>query len=509
MILPLGNLIGAVTTLLVLRSIVTALYRLLLHPLAKVPGPKLAAITWYYERYFDIYHKQQFFKQIGKLHKKYGPIVRINPNEVHVADPELIDVVYPGGWKKVNKDPYLYVIWQTSFFSIAHDEHRMRRNALSRYFSKAAVSKFERYIRETSEKLARRLLDYRKSGPITISAAYSSFATDVITEYSFGKSFHLLDRDRFLPNLQAANDGYGQMLHILRIFPWLSIVMTWIPQERLLKMNPGMAEWLALEQTCKDATAEAQARRSSEKQPKGYYNVVDELLQSSLPDSEKSFDRLWLEAEGLVSAGTETTAWNLSLCTFYIYNDRSIMRKMRAELLSEARDEKLPSLARLEALPYFSAVIMETLRHSFGPVTRLPRVFPNEATVMRSTQNGKPVEYVIPPGFVVSMTSIYIHMNERLFPNPHAFMPERWLDDQGRRRRDMEKYILTFSRGTRNCLGMNLAYAELYMCLAAIVLHIGDQMELFETDLRDVTPEYETFAMRPYKGSQGIRVVID
>ena len=33
--------------------------------------------------------------------------MRINPNEVHVNDPELIDTIYPGGHKKVDKDPYL------------------------------------------------------------------------------------------------------------------------------------------------------------------------------------------------------------------------------------------------------------------------------------------------------------------------------------------------------------------------------------------------------------------
>jgi cytochrome P450 len=237
--------------------------------------------------------------------------------------------------------------------------------------------------------------------------------------------------------------------------------------------------------------------------------VIDELLQSNLPEEEKNDERLLLEATVLVNAATETTAWNLSLCTFYIYHQREIMKKLRSELLKIAPDGQIPPLTKLEAQPYFSAVIAETLRHSFGPVSRLPRIFPADATQLHSSYKGEPVDYVLPPGYVVSMTSMYIHMNPKLFPDPHAFLPERWLDDEGNRKREMEKYIVTFSKGTRVCLGMNLAYAELYICLAAIVLLVGEHMELFETDLRDVTPEFDSFAMRPYKGSQGIRVVIN
>lgn len=254
---------------------------------------------------------------------------------------------------------------------------------------------------------------------------------------------------------------------------------------------------------------EARSRLHEEKPTKAYFNVIDELLQSNLPEEEKSDDRMLLEATVLINAATETTAWNLSLCTFYMYHQRQILKKLRSEILKVAPDGKLPPLSKLEAIPYFSAVISETLRLSYGPVSRLPRIFPAEATQLHSSFEGRPVDYIIPAGYAVSMTSIYIHMNADLFPDPHAFSPERWLDSDGKKRKDLEKYLVTFSKGTRTCLGMNLAYAELYLCLAAIVLQVGEDMELFETTIKDVTPEFDAFAMRPYKGSQGIRVVIN
>lgn len=49
-----------------------AVYRLYLHPLAKFPGPKTAAVTTWYEAYYEIVLRGQYYKQISKLHDQYG-----------------------------------------------------------------------------------------------------------------------------------------------------------------------------------------------------------------------------------------------------------------------------------------------------------------------------------------------------------------------------------------------------------------------------------------------------
>jgi hypothetical protein len=48
------------------------IYRLFFHPLAKFPGPKIAAATSWYEAYFEIVLKGQYSRQISKLHDQYG-----------------------------------------------------------------------------------------------------------------------------------------------------------------------------------------------------------------------------------------------------------------------------------------------------------------------------------------------------------------------------------------------------------------------------------------------------
>ena len=50
----------------------TAIYRLYLHPLANIPGPKLAALTYFYEIYFNIVKPGMFVWEIKRLHDVYG-----------------------------------------------------------------------------------------------------------------------------------------------------------------------------------------------------------------------------------------------------------------------------------------------------------------------------------------------------------------------------------------------------------------------------------------------------
>jgi len=56
------------------------IYRLFFHPLAKFPGPKLAAATLWYEGYHDVVRNGQYTWKIAELHKKYGESMFLHLN---------------------------------------------------------------------------------------------------------------------------------------------------------------------------------------------------------------------------------------------------------------------------------------------------------------------------------------------------------------------------------------------------------------------------------------------
>lgn len=58
----------------ILYLIGDAIYRLYFHPLSRFPGPKIAAVTGWYETYHDLIRRGMFIWKIQEMHEKYGKL---------------------------------------------------------------------------------------------------------------------------------------------------------------------------------------------------------------------------------------------------------------------------------------------------------------------------------------------------------------------------------------------------------------------------------------------------
>jgi cytochrome P450 len=246
-----------------------------------------------------------------------------------------------------------------------------------------------------------------------------------------------------------------------------------------------------------------------------YHTIFHEILNSDLPDAEKSHSRLWQDGQVTIIAGTLTTASALSYVLFSLLTQPDVLYRLKKELKDAIPDPAhLPPLAAIEQLPYLSACIKEGLRLSNGVSCRLQRIDPDNPIVFTDRMRNKGKQYVLPSGTPLSMTGMLIHMDSTYFPDPLAFNPDRWLENPG-----LEKYLVAFSRGTRQCIGINLAYAEIYVTLAMIFRRYGSAevkmdddkgyLELYDTEWHrdlEIVGDGVTPLNRPE--SKGVRILV-
>ncbi|KUI53669.1 Trichodiene oxygenase [Cytospora mali] len=449
----------------VLYQVLVALYNISpLHPLSRFPGPKLAAMTIAYEGYFDLIKVGRYSWEIKRMHEKYGPVVRVSPSELHFNDPSFIDEIYAAGGRKRNKTPHTLrsMTWPLSisgFGTEEHDLHRIRRAPMGRHFSRQQMIRLEPDIHRTLKKFCDKLIRYGEShpGPFDITMAYSCFTSDVISEYSFGEPMGLLDQDGWEPNWRQPMYAFLNTTFVFRFVPYvrnLAVIGNffarkgWMGPDIKMLMDTLMVRIpKMIEKTRADAEAGIVREREAV--------YLDIFKSKALPESEKSMPRLSAEGMALMNAGTDTTGWALTVMTYHVLSRPEVLSRLTAELKGSGLDVDNLSWASLEKLPYISGVIHEGLRLSYGVSARSPRIAPDEDLVYRAEVKGEgKVEYVIPRGWAMGCSAAVMHHNEDVFPDSNTFLPERWFDEQGNKKKDLEKCLLSFSRGTRQCLGM-------------------------------------------------------
>lgn len=185
------------------------------------------------------------------------------------------------------------------------------------------------------------------------------------------------------------------------------------------------------------------------------------LLESNLPASEKSIERLSGEAMAVVGAGTETTSFALIVLTFYLLSNTVVRQTLQQELLTVGSGPSdLPSWTHLEKLPYLSAVILEGLRLMYGIPGRLQQIATDEDLLYQGSWKPSKsttdvcISHMIPRGYAIGMSAYLVHSNPAIFQDASNFLPERWLNSKGQRITELDSCLFTFSKGSRQCIGM-------------------------------------------------------
>jgi len=481
-----------------------AVYRRFFHPLAKVPGPFLPAVTKLYQSAYN----GRYYLQIEKMHAKYGPIVRITPNEVHLASADDYDKIYYMG-TKYWKSPIYYnalCVPSSSFGTPPNDMHKIRRGALNPMFSRQKVLELEEIVQEKADKVCQHMLQgIDKDEPVDLHHAFRAVSVDVISDFAFGRCYNFLDEDDIGARFFEMARGIGPALWAFQQFPSL--------QAMALKTPPWMAPYLSkplgyitgMQMECV-RQIEGVKERMREKKDLGRQTIFTTLLSREDKPIGYKIPTTWElkdEAYSVLVAAADTTGNAMSVAAFNVLYKPKIYQRLVAELEERFPDrgQELPFL-ELEKLPYLTAVIKEGLRLSFGVVGRLPRVVPSGGATLQG--------YFIPEGYIVGMSSWLMHRDPTVVTDPETFDPERWLKSPEDFRR-LDHTMVPFGRGTRQCVGMPLAYTELYVTLGTLFRRFPRGLKVYKT-----TPEtmrdYEDFfsSYHPYsKREEWLRAYMD
>jgi cytochrome P450 len=444
----------------VLYRLCLIVYRLFFHPLSKIPGPKLTAATGLVEGYYNVVLPGMYFRAIQQMHDQYGPIVRVRPNEIHIRDTAFYNTIY-------NQDPKFqkasYAIDDGPLLWTADSAaHKAKRRPYAPYFSRQSIVALEDLIHESVGRLCSDLsLALRSHSEADVSLLYRAFLADNICEYMFGRSLGLQS------NLDLARDFIKSHRVGFRIIYLFFEVPGFIwAIERLIQILPASAPMKLTFQFEDDVGEELQRlqrQKSSDRiaQDKTTRKtILHGLLESGNPIIHRNVSK---DANSFFQAGYETTGHTLDVATVHVLSNPAIHAKLiqvlRERWPPSSKIRPAPSLVELEKIPYLQAVAKEALRMSLGVSRRLPRVNHDNAV-----QYGG---YEIPPGWRISMNQSDILSDPEHFPDPYTFNPERWLRN-GILHTDLDKYFVIFSRGSRDCIGRELAKAELIICLATI-----------------------------------------
>jgi cytochrome P450 len=215
---------------------------------------------------------------------------------------------------------------------------------------------------------------------------------------------------------------------------------TWAPTPLNLRLRSTRRR---LDTICAELITQRRAR--GRPTPLGSHgdDLLGLLLDSDLTDSQ-----IRDELVTMVIAGHETVAAALAWTLMLLAEHQPAQDRVRAELLAHPRP--VPLVGHADRLPWTRAVIDEALR-LFPPAWALSR---------RSVRDDVIGGRSVPAGTMVIVSPWLVHRRKESWPEPLAFLPERFLDAGAAR-----SGYLPFGLGPRLCIGRAFALGEMVVVL--------------------------------------------
>ena len=342
-----------------------AIYNITFHPLAKIPGSKL----WSCSRFPFIHSllRGTIIHDFQALHEKYGPVLRIGPDEVTFADPDAYQDILqiradhqqflkdPTWWNKQDGQDENLITANNP------DVHARMRKMLVPAFTVRALRAQEpivqRYVNLLIERLSEHTVkneDRKGTGSEINISTWMNFTTfDIFGDLGFGESFDCLQQSRYHPWIALLFNSVKMAACVAasRYYPLVdSLLMKCIPSS-LRKMQEDHFQQIA---------DKVQRRLNWELERPDIMSYV--INEGSEKKKALPLGEIQATFNALTIAGSETTATALTGTINCLVNDPNKLKLLEEEVRSTFRDSGDMSLDALQNLPYLNAVLTEGMR---------------------------------------------------------------------------------------------------------------------------------------------------
>lgn len=234
------------------------------------------------------------------------------------------------------------------FAAVDHDLHQARRSSLTKFFSKNSISNIQPIIQDKVERFINRLRE-KQGDTVNLTTLSAAFTADTISHYSYGVSMGCLDgeTDNILTDATQA---------VLAISHWLKFIP--IRFSNAKKLHPRLVEKIlpqaaVILRTHRKISSMALEVLNSKEPKAPHENMFAALADLELPAEERTLGRLEDEGFVVLAAGTETTAYSLSVTMFYLLDNPEIFSTLYDEIKKVMPiPTECPPLSVLENLPF-------------------------------------------------------------------------------------------------------------------------------------------------------------
>ncbi|KAL8837304.1 MAG: hypothetical protein Q9170_002561 [Blastenia crenularia] len=463
------------------------LYNLYWHPLSHFPGPPAFASS----RLPYVYHHVtgDLAVTFHALHKKYGPIVRTAPNELSFNDPDALNTihteqksgcpVFPKNYDSFNETRNQI---SKSVFIANDSDHARMRKVINQAFSESALRDQEPRIQNHVSSLIHQVAASadKNHGIVDLNEWYNFAAFDIIADAALGEPFNTLSSPTYRPWINMIGKTW-------KAITLASAVKSIAPPVYLLRKLIPTGWFLQKEVDKFDLVLNRVKQRIAVGTDR--IDLLSRVLRYNDRKEKMTDQEIISNATLFVAAGTETVTTVLSALTYLITRDKRVMTTLTREIRSAFLAEEEITIQSISHLEYLTACIREALR-KFPPIPEgLPRIVP---------ENGEWVSGEwIPGGTFVQVSTLATTLSASNFHAPDTFIPERWLETSPPEFQDDKKEASQpFSVGPRNCVGQNIAMAEMRLVMARLLWSFDVEAVLRDEEWMD-QPTYLLWEKKP------------